>query len=85
MLVSREEAIRFELITAAGAGTAIAKMFSVRAGSTDVFPFRGDPDDTKTEGVHMLEWTMLEDFIYWMGLINAFGALTSAIKVDFTL
>ncbi len=85
MLVSREEAIRFELITAAGAGTAIAKMFSVRVGSTDVFAFRGDPDDTKTEGIQMLEWTMLEDFIYWMGLINAFGALTSAIKVDFML
>jgi hypothetical protein len=61
--VSREEAIRFELTTAAGAGIAIAKMFSARAGSTDALTFKGDPDDTKTEGVHALEWTMLEEFM----------------------
>ena len=85
MLVSREEEIRFELITRAGTGAVIAKMFSARVCSTEAFAFRGDPDDTKTEGIHMLEWTMLEDFIYWMGLINAFGALTSVIKVDFML
>jgi len=61
--MSREEAIRFELITAAGAGTAIAKMFSARVCSTEALAFRGDPDDTKTEGAHALEWTMLDDFI----------------------
>ena len=85
MLVRREEAIWFEQITAAGAGTAIAKMFSARVCRTDAFAFRGDPDETKTEGAHPLEWTMLEVSFYGMGPINSFGALTSVIKVDFML
>jgi hypothetical protein len=38
-------------------------MFSVRVCRTDALAFSGDPDDTKIEGVHALEWTMLEDFI----------------------
>jgi len=49
LLAIREEAIRFELITAAGAGTAIfaKNVFRARRPARMFFAFRGDPDDTK--------------------------------------
>jgi hypothetical protein len=43
------------VVAAAGAGTAIMKMFSARVCRMDAGAFGEDPDDKKTEGDHALE------------------------------
>ena len=59
MLRRRDEELQLELTTAVDVGTAVVKTSSEPVSRTDALAARGDPDQTKTAGVHVLEWTIL--------------------------